>query len=127
MDIYVGCTYHIKHSMGYIVLHILDVMESQDTLKCEVRGGSAVDNGSIKLGDIHYITKSSLKSRRYNIKQVDEPLTKANLHDVDWYGKNVRINYKDKELLPIYIEMALMTKDFKWLKQLWKVQQGVNA
>lgn len=127
MNFELGCTYEFKGEAGTLQLRFIED-HHPDYYDCEVRGGSMVDDGNAgKIGDIKKVWKKSRIVNTYTAKKVVDKITKTDLQEVDWYGRNIRINYKDPQLLQLYIDMALQTGDKRWFNQLCKAQKEVSA
>lgn len=126
MKLEMGYTYEFKGETGTIQLRFIDDGENMaGYYKCELRGGTMVNEEDI--GTFKNIWKKSRIIQFYTVRKIQDTITKADLQEVDWYGRNIRINYKDPELLQLYIDMALQTGDKRWFNQLCKAQKEVSA
>lgn len=116
-----GATYEFKSGKDSIIIKFMD--DSHELYyRTEIVGGSMVAEDEV--GTIKQLVKRSRVLNEWTSKRI---YTREEQFTLDNYGKNIRLNYKDPQLLDLYIDMALATKDFKWLKQLSKAKREVSA
>lgn len=111
-----GVTYKLTKHDNTVILYI--VKDDGDRYLCEVREGSNMLTDFI--GERINVRKGSVLLKwdieRFSCDDFSDP-----------YGKGVRINYKDPQLLELYLDMALQTRDKKWFNQIMKRKQEVSA
>lgn len=118
----IGETYMFKGEAGTIKLRFIED-GADNYYKCEIRGGSMVT--SEEIGTIKQVWKRSRVLNNYEHSRITEKTKTGDIDDP--YGRNVRINYKNPELLDVYIDMALQTGDKRWFNQLVKAKKEVSA
>lgn len=128
MEFEIGGTYKFDENHGQRRTVTFKFLKNVDDMfyRCEVVDGSPqfADEETEEFGYTKLIHKRSVIFKFWSYKKIH---TKEETFTTDTYGKNVRINYKDPQLLDLFIEMALQTGDRQWFNKLVKAKREVSA
>ena len=128
MELEVGKSYRFwKNIQDYAVIKVLEIIEKQqDFTLYQVKVLESRGPFSSKGSEGMINTKGSL-FKNYQINKINaHPMLTAEMNEeTDLLAKMEFVDYDPKNI-PLFIDMALQTRDFDWLKELLKTKEEYN-